>query len=99
MTFDSDSSRRNQLQQQQQQHLSSASLMPKFKTAYSDIEDRRRKRRILSFDIEKIDSSISLSTANCLCIVDSERERKYANALLMRLCVRASLLSTMMSKK
>jgi hypothetical protein len=74
------------------------SLLLKFKTAYADIEDRR-KRRILSFDIEKIDSSISLSTANCLCIVDSERERKYANALLMRLCVRASLLSTMMSKK
>ena len=46
-----------------------------------------------------MDSSISLSTADCLCIVDSERERKYANALLMRLCVRASLLSTMMSKK
>jgi hypothetical protein len=74
------------------------SLLLKFKTAYADIEDRR-KRRILSFDIEKIDSSISLSTANCLCIVDSERERKYANALLMRLWVRASLLSTMMSKK
>jgi hypothetical protein len=71
-----------------QQHLSSSSerlSRPKFQTAYSDIEDRR-KRRILTFDIEKIDSSISLSTVDCLCIVG---ERKYTNSILMRLCVRA----------
>jgi hypothetical protein len=85
MTFDSDSSRHSHLQQQQQ-HLSSASLLPKFKTAYSDIEDKR-KGRTLTFDIEKIDSSISLSTADCLCIIGEER--KYTNSILMRLCVRA----------
>jgi hypothetical protein len=59
--------------------------MPKFKTAYSDIEDRRK--RILTFNIEKIDSSITLSTADYLCIVGEER--KYTNSILMRLCVRA----------
>jgi hypothetical protein len=86
MTFDSDSSRRSQLQQQQQ-HLSSTSLLPKFQTAYADIENRR-KRRILTFDIEKIDSCcISLTTQDFICIVGNER--KYANAILMRLCVRA----------
>ena len=47
-------------------------------------------------DIEKIDSSISLSTADCLCIVG---ERKYRNAILIRLCVRASLLSPISKKE
>jgi hypothetical protein len=72
---------------QQQQNLSSSELvLPKFKTAYADIEDRTR--RILTFDIEKIDSCcISLTTEDCVCIVGDER--KYANAILMRLCVRA----------
>jgi hypothetical protein len=71
-----------------QQNLSSSPEQlsrSKFQTAYSDIEDRR-KRRILTFDIEKIDSSINLSTVDCLCIVG---ERKYTNSILMRLCVRA----------
>jgi hypothetical protein len=49
-------------------------VLPKFQTAYSDIE--------------KIDFSITLSTTDHLCIVGSG-ERKYANAILMRLCVRA----------
>jgi hypothetical protein len=74
---------------QQQQKLSSSSELgyPKFQTAYVDIEDRI-KRRILTFDIEKIDSCcISLTTEDCVCIVGDERE--YANAILMRLCVRA----------
>jgi hypothetical protein len=72
---------------QQQQNLSSSvRVLPKFQTAYSDIEDR--KRSILTFDIEKIDScSISLTTEDCVCIVGNER--KYVNAILMRLCVRA----------
>ena len=71
----------------QQQYLSSSSelILPKFQTAYSNIEDRR-KRRILTFDIEKVESSISLTAADCLCIVG---ERKYTNAILVRLCVRA----------
>jgi hypothetical protein len=64
-------------------------VLPKFQTAYSDIEDRRgRNRRILTFDIQKIDFSITLSTTDHLCIVGSG-ERKYANVILMRLCVRA----------
>jgi hypothetical protein len=72
---------------QQQQNLSSSELvLPKFKTAYADIEDRTR--RILTFDIEKIDSCcISLTTEDCVCIVGDER--KYTNVILMRLCVRA----------
>jgi hypothetical protein len=80
---------------QQLQYLSPSSLLseqlplPKFKTAYNDIEDRR-KSRILTFDIEKIDSCISLSTTDRLCIVGSSSgKRKYTNAPLMRLCVRA----------
>jgi hypothetical protein len=73
----------------QQQYLSSSSelILPKFQTAYSNIEDRR-KRRILTFDIEKINSCISLSAEDCICIVG---ERKHTNAILMRLCVRALL--------
>jgi hypothetical protein len=61
---------------------------PKFKTAYADIED---KTRILTFDIEKIDSccSINLTTEDFVCIVGSGGKRKYVNTLLMRLCVRA----------
>jgi hypothetical protein len=63
-------------------------VLPKLQTAYSNIENRRR---ILSFDIEKIDSSINLSAVDHLCIVGSSsgNERKYTNAFLMRLCVRA----------
>jgi hypothetical protein len=79
---------------QQQQKLSSSSGLgyPKFQTAYVDIEDRI-KRRILTFDIEKIDSCcISLTTEDCFCIVGDERE--YVNAILIRLCV-----STLMSKR
>ena len=82
----------------QQQHISSSSssssyeqlsssLLPKFQTVYADIEDRRRKRRILIFDIEKTDSfCINLTIEDCVCIVG---KRQYTNAILMRLCVRA----------
>jgi hypothetical protein len=70
------------------EQLSSSPPPPKFKTAYDDIEDKRR--RILTFDIEKIDSCcINLTTEDFVCIVGSGGERKYANTLLMRLCVRA----------
>jgi hypothetical protein len=73
------------------EQLSSSPPPPKFKTAYADIEDKRR--RILTFDIEKIDScccGINLTTEDFVCIVvSSGGERKYANTLLMRLCVRA----------
>jgi hypothetical protein len=95
MRFDTDG--RRSRHQHRQQYLSSSSseqLLLKFQTAYSDIEDRRK--RILTFDIEKIDSSISLTTADCLCILG---ERKYTNAILIRLCVRASLLSPISKKE
>jgi hypothetical protein len=81
-----------------QQHISSSSssssyeqlsssLLSKFQTVYADIEDRRRKRRILIFDIEKTDSfCINLTIEDCVCIVG---KRQYTNAILMRLCVRA----------
>ena len=83
-------------EEQQQQHLSSSSLLlrrtseeilfPKFQTAYYDIEDRRRR---ITLDIEKIDSSITLTTEDCVCIIG---EARCANAILMRLCVRALIL-------
>ena len=74
-----------QIQSQQLSLRSSLSplLLPKFTTAYDDIDDRTR---ILSLDIENIDSSICLTTKDCVCIIG---ERKYTNAILMRLCVRA----------
>jgi hypothetical protein len=69
----------------QQQHISSSSssssyeqlsssLLPKFQTVYADIEDRRRKRRILTFDIEKTDSyciTLQLKTASVLLVKDN----------------------------
>jgi hypothetical protein len=85
----------NSIEEEQQQHLSSSLLLrrtseeilfPKFQTAYYDIEDRRR---ILTLDIEKIDSSITLTTADCVCIIG---ESRCANAILMRLCVRALII-------
>src|SRR5215212_7964246 len=53
---------------EEQQHLSSSLLLrrtseellfPKFQTAYYDIDDRKRR---ITLDIEKIDSSITLTT-------------------------------------
>ncbi|MDQ3869867.1 MAG: hypothetical protein M3250_09985 [Thermoproteota archaeon] len=65
----------------------SSSLLPKFQTAYADIEGKRRKRRILTFDIEKIDSCcINLTIEDCVCIIG---KREYTNTILIRLCVRA----------
>jgi hypothetical protein len=80
---------------EEQQHLSSSLLLrrtseellfPKFQTAYYDIEDRKRR---ITLDIEKIDSSITLTTEDCVCIIG---EARCANAILMRLCVRALIL-------
>src|SRR5919107_1555949 len=61
-------------------------LFPKFQTAYYDIEDRKRR---ITLDIEEIDSSITLTTADCLCIIG---EARYAHITLIRLCVRALIL-------
>jgi DNA-directed RNA polymerase subunit N (RpoN/RPB10) len=80
---------------EEQQHLSSSLLLrrtseellfPKFQTAYYDIEDRKRK---ITLDIEEIDSSITLTTEDCVGIIG---EARYANTILIRLCVRALIL-------
>ena len=80
---------------EEQQHLSSSLLLrrtpeellfPKFQTAYYDIEDRKRR---ITLDIEKIDSSITLTTEDCVGIIG---EARCANAILIRLCVRALIL-------
>jgi DNA-directed RNA polymerase subunit RPC12/RpoP len=66
----------------QSQLLSSdlSTLLPKFQTAYEQISDR------LTFDIEKIDSILSLTTGEELCIIG---EKHYTHTLIARLCVRA----------
>ena len=56
---------------------------PKFQTAYEQFSSRSNR---LTFDIEKIDSSISLMIDDCVCVVGGEYT---ANTVLMRLCVRA----------
>ena len=82
-----------------QQHISSSSslllrrtseelLFPKFQTAYYDIEDRKRR---ITLDIEGIDSSITLTTEDCVGIIG---EARYANTILIRLCVRALILKS-----
>jgi DNA-directed RNA polymerase subunit M/transcription elongation factor TFIIS len=76
---------KSEQQQQQQNRIQSqsrSSPLPKFQTAYEQIDSR------LTFDIEKIDDSISLKTGETVCIID---ERKYTKILLARLCVRALL--------
>jgi hypothetical protein len=86
----------NSIEEEQQQHLSSSSLLlrrtseeilfPKFQTAYYDIEDRKRR---ITLDIEEIDSSITLTTEDCVGIIG---EARYAHTILIRLCVRALIL-------
>lgn len=82
---------------EEQQHLSSSLLLrrtsgdllfPKFQTAYYDIEDRKRR---ITLDIEEIDSSITLTTEDCVGIIG---EARYANTILIRLCVRALILKS-----
>ncbi|HEX5892516.1 MAG TPA: hypothetical protein VFY41_06615 [Nitrososphaeraceae archaeon] len=83
--------------EEQQQHLSSSLLLrrtseellfPKFQTAYYDIEDRKRR---ITLDIEEIDSSITFTTEDCVGIIG---EARYANTILIRLCVRALILKS-----
>jgi peroxiredoxin len=82
---------------EEQQHLASSLLLrrtseellfPKFQTAYYDIENRKRR---ITLDIEEIDSSITLTTEDCVCIIG---EARYANTILIRLCVRALILKS-----
>jgi ribosomal protein S27AE len=58
----------------------SSLLLPKFQTAYEQISSR------LTFDIEKIDSILSLTAGERLCIIG---ENYYTHTLIARLCVRA----------
>src|SRR5207244_112076 len=61
---------------------SSLSLLPpKLQTAYEEFSSRP------TFDIEKIDCILKLTTGERMCIVATNK--KYANILLTRLCVRA----------
>ena len=82
---------------EEQQHLLSSLLLrrtseellfPKFQTAYYNIEDRKRR---ITLDIEEIDSSITLTTEDCVGIIG---EARYANTILIRLCVRALILKS-----
>jgi DNA-directed RNA polymerase subunit RPC12/RpoP len=75
-------SEQKQQQQNSIQQQSRSSLLPKFQTAYEVFDSR------LTFDIEKIDDSISLKAGERVCIIG---ERKYTKILLARLCVRALL--------
>ena len=82
------SAEQQQRQQQQNNIQQSSSFLsspplPKFQTAYEEISSR------LTFDIKKIDNSISITAGQTVCISGSER--KYINILLIRLCVRALL--------
>lgn len=70
----------NEELQSQQVSSDSSSLLPKFQTAYEQINDR------LTFDIEKIDSILSLTAGEGLCIIS---EKYYTHILIARLCVRA----------
>jgi Rad51 len=70
----------NEELQSQQLSNDSSSLLPKFQTAYEQISDR------LTFDIEKIDSILSLTAGEGLCIIG---EKCYTHTLIARLCVRA----------
>ena len=78
-----------QQRQQQQNNIQQSSSflssppLPKFQTAYEEISSR------LTFDIKKIDNSISITAGQTVCISGSER--KYINILLVRLCLRALL--------
>jgi hypothetical protein len=62
---------------------SPSSSLSKFQTAYEQFNSRSNR---LTFDIEKIDSSMSLMINDCVCVVGGEYT---ANAIPMRLCVRA----------
>lgn len=70
----------NEELQSQQLSSDSSSLLPKFQTAYEQISDR------LTFDIEKIDSILSLTAGEGLCIIG---EKYHTHTLIARLCVRA----------
>jgi Rad51 len=70
----------NEELQSQQLSSDSSSLLPKFQTAYEQISDR------LTFDIEKIDSILSLTAGEELCIIG---EKYHTHTLIARLCVRA----------
>jgi Rad51 len=64
------------------QNKTSSLALPKIQTAYEEFSISR-----LTFDIRKIDAFLDLTTGESLCIIAANK--KHANTLLTRLCVRA----------
>ena len=64
------------------EHKTSFLALPKIQTAYEEFSISR-----LTFDIRKIDSLVDITTGDTACIIAANK--KHANTLLTRLCVRA----------
>jgi Rad51 protein len=64
------------------EHKTSSLALPKIQTAYEEFSISR-----LTFDIRKIDSLVDLTAGDTACIMAANK--KHANTLLTRLCVRA----------
>jgi F0F1-type ATP synthase alpha subunit len=75
---------------QQQEHLSSIPSI-KFKTAFEELSN---KHALLNCGIEKIDSTLKLTSGDRLAIIGNQ----YTQTIITRLCVNA-LLSSPSSKK
>jgi hypothetical protein len=76
----------SQLDQQKRQQISSISSI-KFQTSFEELYN---KHELLTTGIEKIDSSLQLTPGDRLAVVGN---RKYAQILVIRLCVNALLSS------
>jgi hypothetical protein len=63
-------------------NINSPLSLPKIQTAYKEFSSSR-----LTFDIGKIDAFLDLTTGDIACIIADNK--KHANTLLTRLCVRA----------
>ena len=69
------------------EHKTSFLALPKIQTAYEEFSISR-----LTFDIRKIDSLVDITTGDTACIIAANK--KHANTLLTRLCVRALMSNT-----
>ena len=67
--------------------INSPLSLPKIQTAYEEFSISR-----LTFDIRKIDAFLDLTTCDTACIMAANK--KHANTLLTRLCVRALMSNT-----
>jgi F0F1-type ATP synthase beta subunit len=79
------------LDQQKRQQISSIPSI-KFKTAF---EELCNKRELLTSGIEKIDSSLQLTSGDKLAVIGNQKYAKF----IPRLCVNALLLASTSSKK